>query len=137
MNYETEVDLIITVVKKGWGELALKASMDAGARGGTIVYGRGVGIHEQKTLLGMRIEPEKEILLTAVKSDNEDVILMAIAEAVGLDKPGSGVSMVLPLKKLIGRVHMFTDTEPQVEAPITTDATSSAQPAENAKTEQS
>jgi len=137
MNYETEVDLIITVVKKGWGELALKASMDAGARGGTIVYGRGVGIHEQKTLLGMRIEPEKEILLTAVKSDNEDVILMAIAEAVGLDKPGSGVSMVIPLKKLIGRVHMFTDCEPQAEAPKTTDGASAPQPEGNAETEQS
>ncbi|MDD3398277.1 MAG: P-II family nitrogen regulator [Candidatus Methanomethylophilaceae archaeon] len=117
MNYETDVDLIITVVKKGWAEKALEASMNAGARGGTIMYGRGVGIHEQKTLLGMRIEPEKEILLTAVRSDNEDVILMAIAEAVELDKPGNGVSMVLPLKKLVGRAHMFVDVEPAIETP--------------------
>lgn len=137
MNYETDVDLIITVVKKGWGELALKASMDAGARGGTILYGRGAGIHEQKTLLGMRIEPEKEILLTAVKSDNEDVIMMAIAEAVGLDKPGSGVSMVLPLKKLIGRAHMFVDLEPEVVSPMETDGQSAPQPEENAETDES
>lgn len=120
MNYETDVDLIITVVKKGWAEKALEASMNAGARGGTIMYGRGVGIHEQKTLLGMRIEPEKEILLTAVRSDNEDVILMAIAEAVELDKPGNGVSMVLPLKKLVGRAHMFADLDP-TETTSTTD----------------
>ena len=120
MNYETDVDLIITVVKKGWAEKALEASMNAGARGGTIMYGRGVGIHEQKTLLGMRIEPEKEILLTAVRSDNEDVILMAIAEAVELDKPGNGVSMVLPLKKLVGRAHMCADLDP-TETTSTTD----------------
>jgi hypothetical protein len=121
MNYETDVDLIITVVKKGWGEKALEASMNAGARGGTVLYGRGVGIHEQKTLLGMRIEPEKEILLTAVRSDNEDVILMAIADAVELDKPGTGVSMVLPLKKLVGRVHMFSEMGPEAEGPVSDD----------------
>lgn len=137
MNYETEVNLIITVVKKGWGEQALKASLDAGARGGTIMYGRGAGIHEQKTLMGMRIEPEKEILLTAVKCDIEDVVMMAIAEAVGLDKPGSGVSMVVPLKKLIGRVHMFADSEPEIATPLATDDEPAPEPEGNLETEQS
>lgn len=109
MNCESDMDLILTVMKKGWAEKALEASINAGARGGTILYGRGVGIHEQKTLLGMRIEPEKEILLTAVCLDNEDVILTAIAEALELDKPGNGISMIVPIKKMIGRAHMFID----------------------------
>ena len=33
--------LIITIVRKGWGDKVLEASMKAGAEGGTIFMGRG------------------------------------------------------------------------------------------------
>ncbi len=111
MNCETDVALIITVVKKGWAEVALKASVDAGAQGGTVMYGRGIGMHERKTLLGMRIEPEKEILLTAVKRSLSDQVLIAISEAAELNKPGQGIAMLVPLDKVIGRVHMIPDDD--------------------------
>ncbi len=111
MNCETDVALIITVVKKGWAEAALRASVDAGAQGGTVMYGRGIGMHERKTILGMRIEPEKEILITAVKRSLSDQVLVAISKAAELDKPGQGIAMVLPLDKVIGRVHMIPEDE--------------------------
>ncbi len=107
MNCETDVALIVTVVKKGWAEVALKASVDAGAQGGTVIYGRGIGMHERKTLMGIRIEPEKEILLTAVKRSLSDQVLIAISEAAELNKPGQGIAMLVPLDKVIGRVHMI------------------------------
>ncbi len=111
MNCETDVALIITVVKKGWAEVALKASVDAGAQGGTVVYGRGIGMHERKTLMGIRIEPEKEILLTAVKRSLSDQVLIAISDAAELNKPGQGIAMLVPLDKVIGRVHMIPDND--------------------------
>ena len=111
MNCETDVALIVTVVKKGWAEVALKASVDAGAQGGTVMYGRGIGMHERKTLMGIRIEPEKEILLTAVKRSLSDQVLIAISEAAELNKPGQGIAMLLPLDKVIGRVHMIPDDD--------------------------
>ncbi len=111
MNCETDVALIITVVKKGWAEVALKASVDAGAQGGTVMYGRGIGMHERKTILGMRIEPEKEILITAVKRNLSDQVMLAISEAAELSKPGQGISMMLPLDKVIGRVHMIPEDD--------------------------
>jgi nitrogen regulatory protein PII len=107
MNCEEDVELIVTVVRKGWGEVALKASVDAGAQGGTVMYGRGTGIHEQKTLLGIRIEPEKEILLTVVQRGISEKVLDAINEAVELEKPGTGIAMIVPLRKVIGRCHMM------------------------------
>jgi len=106
MKCEEDVELIVTVVRKGWGEVALKASMDAGAQGGTVMYGRGTGIHEQKTLLGIRIEPEKEILLTVVQRCISEKVLDAISQAVELEKPGTGIAMIVPLRKVIGRCHM-------------------------------
>ena len=54
-----EIALIMTIVGKGWGETVLEASMKAGAEGGTVLLGRGVGIREKQTIMGIPIEPEK------------------------------------------------------------------------------
>ena len=46
MNMNTS--LIVSIVRKGWGSTALQAAVKAGARGGTVLFGRGAGIHEQE-----------------------------------------------------------------------------------------
>ena len=55
-----EFDLIVTIVKKGFSEQIIQASIKAGAKGGTVLFGRGTGIHEKKKILGIPIEPEKK-----------------------------------------------------------------------------
>jgi nitrogen regulatory protein P-II 1 len=98
-------DLIVTIVPKGEAEKALRASQQAGAEGGTIMYGRGAGIHEHRKILGVAIEPEKEILLTAVPRELTQTVLAAIVAASGLDAPGGGVAFVLPLGQVAGICH--------------------------------
>ena len=66
--------LIVSVVRKGWGSTVMDASVRAGARGGTVMNGRGAGIHEQEKIFGMSIEPEKEIVLTIAYRDQVDRI---------------------------------------------------------------
>lgn len=106
-NYSNE--LIVTIVKRGWSEPVLAAARGAGAEGGTILFGRGTGIREVKTLLGIAIEPEKEIILTVVAANRTDVVLDAIVAAAGLDQPGMGLAFVLPIRCVAGRVHMFRE----------------------------
>ena len=108
MSCEGYKELIVTIVKKGWSLQVIEASRKAGASGGTIIPGRGTGIHEMQTLLGIRIEPEKEIILTIVSPEQTDTILAAIVSAAELDKPGNGIAFVINLDKVAGRVHMFT-----------------------------
>ena len=67
--------LIVSIVRKGWGSTVLEASVNAGARGGTVLFGRGAGIHEREKIFGMSIEPEKEVLLTIVNVSQVDAIL--------------------------------------------------------------
>ncbi|WP_067075168.1 P-II family nitrogen regulator [Methanoculleus horonobensis] len=104
-------ELIITIVKRGWSEPVLAAARGAGAEGGTILLGRGTGIHEVKTLLGIAIEPEKEIILTVVAADRTDTVLDAIVAAAELDQPGMGLAFVLPIRRITGQVHMFRKDE--------------------------
>jgi nitrogen regulatory protein P-II 1 len=101
-----QYDLIITIINKGCSQLVIKASKEAGAEGGTTLMGRGAGIHETKTLLGIPIEPEKEIVLTAIPQEQTDQVLNAIIQSAGLDKPGTGVVFVVELKKVAGICHL-------------------------------
>ncbi|AZG79062.1 P-II family nitrogen regulator [Methylocystis sp. H62] len=101
--------LIVTIVRKGWGNTVLEASVKAGARGGTVVYGRGIGVNEHETIFGISIEPEKEIVLTVVYTDQSDAILQEIVRAAELTKPNHGLAFVMPLEKVVGVPHLHNE----------------------------
>ena len=83
-----QYDLIVTIVDKGFGDRIVEISKEAGADGGTILYGRGTGIHEKARLFGIPIEPEKEMVLTLIPRKKTDLVLDAILEKGELSKPG-------------------------------------------------
>ena len=101
--------LIVTIVKKGWGDKVMEASMNAGAEGGTVLFGRGVGIHEHKKILGIPIEPEKEIVFSVTPAALVDAILEEIGKTAELEKPGAGLAFVVPVEKVAGIVHLVQE----------------------------
>ena len=107
MDLQYEYELIVTIVNRGFSERVVEASKRAGAEGGTIFFGRGTGIHETKKLLGIPIEPEKEIVLTAVPKGITEKVLSAIIEAARLDQPATGIAFVIELKKVAGICHLL------------------------------
>jgi nitrogen regulatory protein PII len=100
-------DLIVTIVNKGQSEKVVEASKKAGAEGGTIVYGRGTGIHEQAKLFSIAIEPEKELVLTLIDRQKTEVVLNSILVEAELNKPGKGVAFVLEVERTIGINHIL------------------------------
>lgn len=101
--------LIVSIVQKGWGSTVLEASVRAGARGGTVLFGRGAGIHEKEKIFGMSIEPEKEIILTLVYPSQVDAILREIVRAAGLNQTGKGIAFVLPVDDVVGVAHFMSE----------------------------
>ena len=106
--------LIVSIVRKGWGSAVLEASVNAGARGGTVLFGRGAGVNEQEKIFGMSIEPEKEIVLTLVYSDRVDAILAEIVRTAELDSTGKGIAFVLPVEKVVGVAHFMSQAPGRV-----------------------
>ncbi len=100
-------DLIITIVNKGNSKNVVEASKKAGAEGGTLLCGRGTGIHEHAKLFGITIEPEKEIVLTLIKREICEKVLSAIVEATDLNKPGKGIAFVLEVERVVGISHLL------------------------------
>lgn len=107
MSQKKEVDfnLIVSIVPKGKCDVIVDASQQAGAEGGTVIYGRGTGIHEKAKLFSIPIEPEKEIVLTMVPQEKIDDVLEAIVEQAELDKPGTGIAFILPVEQAAGIHH--------------------------------
>lgn len=104
---DSSLSLIVAIVRKGWGSTVLEASVNAGARGGTVLLGRGAGINEREKIFGVSIEPEKEILLSVVGADRVDAILAEIVRAGELDEIGRGIAFVVPVDKLVGVAHIM------------------------------
>ena len=106
-----DYDLIITIVNKGDSENVVEASKRAGAEGGTILTGRGTGIHEQAKLFNIQIEPEKEIVLTLIKKEICKNVLQSISEEVKLNEPGRGIAFVLDVERVVGINHLLKSNE--------------------------
>ena len=99
--------LIVSIVRRGWGSKVLDAALNAGARGSTVLFGRGAGINEQDKIFGVSIEPEKEIVLTVAYEEQIDAILDEIARIAELERTGRGIAFVVPVEKVVGVAHFM------------------------------
>lgn len=105
INYE----LIVTIINKGDSDKVVEASKKAGAEGGTILTGRGTGIHEQAKFFNILIEPEKEIVLTLIDREKTDDVLTMIMKEAHLDEPGKGIAFVLDVERTVGINHVLNE----------------------------
>lgn len=99
---DKEYCMITAIVKKGFSDTAMAAARSVGARGGTVLNARGTGSAEATHFLGVAIEPEKEILLILTETSQRDEIMKAINRAVGLNTPGNGIAIALPVEDVAG-----------------------------------
>lgn len=99
---KTMYNAVFVVVDKGKAEAVIDAAKEAGARGGTIINGRGSGIHETSKLFSMDIEPEKEIVLILAEEKITSLITASIREKLEIDKPGNGIIFVQSVNQTYG-----------------------------------
>jgi len=97
------IKLLVIIVNEGLGSKIVSVAKKSGSRGGTIIRGRGVADKNMyESILGVRFEPEKEIVLIAVDEATEESILKIITNKLKLDEPGKGIAFVINLKKMTG-----------------------------------
>ena len=102
MKLEGGYELILTVVNKGWSERVIKVARQAGAHGATVLHARGSGLHDITSFLGIAIEPEKELILNVVPANVSEAVVSAISEAIDMKAPGTGISLVIPIRGVAG-----------------------------------
>lgn len=102
MENERKFDLIITIVKNGFGNQAIEVAKLAGATGGTILNGRGLGANEAKKFFGICLQSEKEVVLILTRYNSKTQIMKAIGEEVGIKTQGEGICFSLPVDEVEG-----------------------------------
>lgn len=98
----TMYQVINIIVDKGKAEDVIEAAITAGSKGGTIVNGRGSGIHETSKLFSMDVEPEKEIVIILSEVNMTEAIISVIREKLKIDEPGNGIIYVQDVNKTYG-----------------------------------
>lgn len=106
MEYKHE--LIFCIVNAGFSEAVMDAARQFGARGGTVLHARGTANPEAEKIFNITVQPEKEIVLILVDSEQKDAILHGLYNAVGLKTPGYGIAFSMPVTDAVG-ITPFTE----------------------------
>lgn len=94
--------LIITIALEGYLEQIMNAAKKAGANGGTVIRGRGLGNKEAVKFLGLELEPERDVVLNIVEEKIKREVMEEITKAAGIKTKGKGVCLSLPIDETIG-----------------------------------
>ncbi|MBO7378127.1 MAG: P-II family nitrogen regulator [Clostridia bacterium] len=98
-----EYEAIFFILNKGYVDEAMEAARAAGARGGTIINGRGTADPEEMIRkLGISVQAEKELLLILAEKGDKTAIMKAISAAAGLNKAGGGIGFSVPVEDTVG-----------------------------------
>ena len=93
---------ILAVVNNGFSEEAMEAAKACGARGGTILHGRGTISKEAEKIFNITIQPEKEIVMILVKSEMVDSVLKGLYNAIGTSTQAQGIVFAIPVDEAVG-----------------------------------
>lgn len=93
---------IWAIVNNGFAEEAMEAARECGAKGGTILHGRGTISKEAEKLFNITISPEKEIVMILAKADKTDAILKGLYAAIGTSTKAQGIVFAIPVSETVG-----------------------------------
>ncbi len=99
---EAKYELIITIVNRGGFEAVKDAAKAAGARGGTLLHGLGLGGAEAEKFLGISIQPEKDVVLVVVPKEDREKVMNGILETAGLLTENRGICFSMPVDSALG-----------------------------------
>ena len=94
-------DLIVAVVARGFSDYVVSAARDAGATGATIIYGRGTSDYDMQ-VMGISIQPEREVVLILVKHTERRKIMQEIVDKTSVVEEGRGICFSLPVTQVYG-----------------------------------
>ena len=95
-------EVIFAIVNAGYAEDAMRVAREEGARGGTIISGRGVANEKEATFFGIAVHAEKELLMLVVETEMRDRILHALYKQMGMQQKAQGIVFSLPVSEAAG-----------------------------------
>ncbi len=95
-------EMVFCIINSGFSQVVMDAAKDSGARGGTIIRGRGTADPEAEEFFHLSIQPDKEIVMIIVPAAIKDDVLRAVYKEAGLGSESSGIAFSLPVSGTAG-----------------------------------
>lgn len=99
---DMQYEMVICVINTGYSDVVMEAAKGAGARGGTVIRGRGTADPEAEEFFHITIQPDKEIVMILVPAAIKDDVLRAVYKSAGLAARSQGIAFSLPVSRTAG-----------------------------------
>ena len=99
-----ELKALYIIVNAGFSSEVVDIARKVGSTGATIINARG-SVAKPKTILGITIDTEKEIVLSVVENDIAVKIMAEVKEKAGVGTPAHGLCFFLPVEMTTLNVH--------------------------------
>lgn len=100
INYNYEI--ILAIANEGYTDTVMDAARAAGARGGTVLHGKGTGSKDAEKFFRVSIASEKEVILIVAKSSEKAAIMQSIVQGAGVGTEAGAVVLSLPVTAVAG-----------------------------------
>lgn len=103
-------ELIVAIANSGSTDMVMNAARSAGARGGTVLHGKGTGAQNAARFHNISIADEKEVVLIVAAAHEKSEIMRAILQKAGPDSTAGTIVFSLPATEVAG-FGLFEDAE--------------------------
>ena len=93
--------MILAICNNGFADEVMEVAKKAGARGGTILHGRGSVQKDALQFLSITIEPEKEVVIIIVGEEKNN-IMQTIQTELGIGTKAHTICLSLPVDGVAG-----------------------------------
>ena len=99
-NYNYEI--ILAIANEGYTDVVMDAARAAGARGGTVLHGKGTGSKDAEKFFKVSIASEKEVILIVAKASEKTAIMQSIITRAGVGTDAGAIAISLPVTDVAG-----------------------------------
>lgn len=99
-----ELKALYIIVNAGFASEVVEIARSLGSTGATIINARG-SVAKPKTILGITIDTEKEIVLSVVEKSIAVKIMEAVKEKAGVGTAAHGLCFFLPVEMSTLTIH--------------------------------
>lgn len=93
--------VVVAITDPGYSDQIMDLARGAGARGGTVIYSRGIGHDDAGKFLGINIQSEKELVLILTPAEGRVEIMKAINDGFGIRKDAKAIVLSLPVEDMV------------------------------------
>lgn len=102
LTEKSKYNLLLAIANRGYSEEVMETAKSAGARGGTVIHSRRLGMEDALKLWGISIQDEREIIAIVAEKDNKINIMRAIGEKHGVKSEAQGLILSIPVEDIAG-----------------------------------